>query len=95
MTQQDSYAQARICFYEARFQDETILQLVANFNTLSASRGWTAERSYYTTALVEELQRRGVNLSAICEYTPNDSIKSVRHGFVRYDEEGHSLIFVQ
>ena len=45
MTNIDSYAQARIGFYEARFQRETTDQLVNDFNTLSASRGWTAERS--------------------------------------------------
>jgi hypothetical protein len=46
MTTFDSYANERISFYEARFQNETIQQLVNNFNTLASSRGWTAERSY-------------------------------------------------
>ena len=92
MSQQDSYAHVRISFYEARFQAKTIPQLVVDFNKLSTSRGWTAERSYNTIALINELQRRGVNLSAISEYSPNGSIKSIRHCFVQYDEEGHSLI---
>ena len=95
MTQQNSYAHARISFYEARIQSETIPQLVANFNILSASRGWTAERSYYSTALIYELQRRNVNLSAICKYSPSRFIKSICYCPVQYDEEGHSLIPVQ
>jgi len=95
MTQQDSYAHARISFYEARFQSETIQQLVINFNSLSTSRGWTAECSYYTTALICELQRRGINLSAICEYAPNGTVKSIRHGLVKYEEDRHSLIPIQ
>ena len=48
MTTFDSYANERIAFYEARFLNETNHQLVNNFNTLAASHGWTAERSYYS-----------------------------------------------
>ena len=95
MTQQDSYALARIGFYEARFQGETIHQLVANFNSLSTSRGWTAERLYFSFALIHELQRRRVCLSAICKYTPRGTIKSIRYCPVQYSEKWHSLIPVQ
>lgn len=42
--QDSSYAQLRIGFYENRFQNQTIQQLVDNFNQLANSRGWTAER---------------------------------------------------
>ena len=35
MTNIDSYAQMRISFYEARFQNETNDQLVNNFNSLA------------------------------------------------------------
>ena len=49
MKNQDSfYAQMRIGFYENRFQNQTIQQLVDNFNQLANSHGWAAERSYVT-----------------------------------------------
>ena len=65
MTKTNAYAQERIGFYEARFASETISQLVQNFNDLVASRGWTAERSYYSAALIRELGRRRIDLKAI------------------------------
>ena len=61
----DSYANERISFYEARFVSETIHQLVNNFNSFASSRGWTAERSYYSAALISELERRGINLTVL------------------------------
>ena len=44
----DSYANERIGFYEARFQNEANHQLANNISSLAASHGWTAERSYYS-----------------------------------------------
>ena len=55
MTKNNSYAQERIGFYEARLQNETINQLVEHFNSLASSRGWVAERSYFSHALTNEL----------------------------------------
>ena len=43
----NSYAQARISFYEASLQRKNTPQLVDEFNQLAQSRGWTAERSYF------------------------------------------------
>ncbi len=65
MTTFDSYANERISFYEARFASETIHQLVNNFNSLASSRGWTAERSYYSAALIREFERRGIDLTVL------------------------------
>ena len=65
MTKNNSYAQERIGFYEARLQNETINQLVEHFNSLASSRGWVAERSYFSHALTNELQRRGIDLSVV------------------------------
>ncbi len=92
MTNIESYAQARISFYQARFQSETNNQLVNDFNSLAASRGWTAERSYYTEALINELQRRGIDLSAIAETNTDGKILSVRYCRVQYDEKQNELI---
>ena len=71
-------------------------QLVNDFNKLAGSRGWTAERSYYSVALTNEMLRRGMDLSAISE-TDNISGKiiSVRLRNVRYDEALNKLMLIQ
>lgn len=66
--QDSSYAQLRVGFYENRFQNQTILQLVDEFNQLANSRGWTAERSYFSIALVNEIIRRDVDVSSVVEW---------------------------
>ena len=90
MTKTESYAQERIGFYEARFASETIHQLAQNFNNLTASRGWTAERSCYSTALTRELERRGIDLTAI---VGNDTgLPTIRYSHVAYDKDNHALL---
>ena len=90
MTKRNAYAQERIGFYEARFASETIHQLVTNFNCLASSHGWTAERSYYSAALTREMQRRGMDLTAI---TSNDAGRqTIRYVRVAYDETSHALL---
>ena len=90
MTKTDSYAKERIGFYEARFASETIQQLVQNFNDLAASRGWTAERSCYSAALIREFERRGIDLTAI---VGNDTgLPTIRYIHVAYDEANHALL---
>lgn len=90
MTSITSYAQERISFYEARFKTETNQQLANDFTTLSASRGWTAERSYYSRALVCVMERRGINLDAVIS---NKGGATVIHYIpVVYDESLHALI---
>ena len=88
MTKNNSYAQERIGFYEARLQNETINQLVEHCNTLASSRGWVAERSYFSQALTNELQRRGIDLSVV--YKEN----IVRYIPVCYDSAAHSLMAI-
>ena len=94
--QNHAYAQVRIDFYGTCFQDKTIPQLVNDFNKLADSQGWTAERSYYSVALTNEMLRRGMDLSAISE-TDNISGKiiSVRLRNVRYDEALNKLMLIQ
>ena len=86
MTKNNSYAQERIGFYEARLQNETINQLVEHFNSLASSCGWVVERSYFSHALTNELQRRGIDLSVV--YKEN----TVRYIPVCYDSATHSLM---
>ena len=85
MTKNNSYAQERIGFYEARLQNETANQLVEHFNALASSHGWVAERSYFSRALTNELLRRGVDTSIVCK---DDTIRYIP---VCYDSATHSL----
>ena len=85
MTKYNSYAQERIGFYEARLQNETINQLVEHFNTLASSRGWVAERSFFSHALTNELLRRRVDISAVRKDN------TVRYIPICYDTATHSL----
>ena len=59
------YAQARISFYEARLQLKNTPQLVDEFNQLAQSRGWTAERSYFSVALENVMVESGIDVSAM------------------------------
>ena len=91
--QDSSYAQLRVGFYENRFQNQTIQQLVDNFNQLANSHGWTAERSYFSMALMNEIIRRGIDVSAIVEKDDRSGqILSVRYVLVRLDEASISLV---
>ena len=91
--QDSSYAQLRIGFYENRFQNQTIQQLTDDFNRLARSRGWTAERSYFSIALVNEIIRRDVDVSSVVEWDDErGQVLSVRYIPVRYDEASKSLM---
>ena len=94
MKKQDSfYAQLRIGFYENRFQNQNILQLVDEFNRLANSRGWAAERSYFSIALVNEMIRRGIDVLSIVKWDDGrGQALSVRYIPVRYDEASKSLM---
>ena len=89
----NSYAQVRVGFYESRFQIQTIQQLVDEFNQLANSHGWTAERSYFSMALMGEMIRRDVDVLSVVECS-NESgqVLSVRYVPVRYDEASKSLM---
>ena len=91
--QDSSYAQLRVGFYENRFQNQTIQQLVDEFNQLANSRGWTAERSYFSIALVNEMIRRDVDVSSVVKWDDGrGQVLSVRYIPVRYDEASKSLM---
>ena len=91
--QDSSYAQLRVGFYENRFQNQTIQQLVDEFNQLANSRGWTAERSYFSIALVNEMIRRGIDVSSVVVWDDGrGQVLSVRYIPVRYDEASKSLM---
>ena len=91
--QDSSYAKMRVGFYENHFQNQTIQQLVDNFNQLANSHGWTAERSYYSMALTNEIIRRGIDVSSIMEWGDRSGqLLSVRYVLVCYDESSKGLV---
>ena len=91
--QDSSYAQLRIGFYENRFQNQTIQQLTDEFNRFARSHGWTAERSYFSIALVNEMIRRDVDVSSVVKWDDGrGQVLSVRYIPVRYDETSKSLM---
>ena len=96
MKNQDSfYAQMRIGFYENRFQNQTIQQLVDNFNQLANSHGWAAERSYFSMALMNEIIRRGIDVSAIVEKDDRSGqMLSVLYVLVRHNEALNALVLL-
>jgi hypothetical protein len=91
--QDSSYAQLRVGFYENRFPNQTIQQLVDEFNQLVNSRSWTAERSYFSIALVNEMIRRGIDVLSVVKWDDGrGQALSVRYIPVRYDEVSKSLM---
>ena len=90
--QENSYANVRVGFYESRFQGQTNQQLVNEFNLLANSRGWTAERSFFSVALMNEMIRREMDVSAISECNDRGQVLSVRYVVVRYDGASKSLV---
>ena len=91
----NSYAQARISFYEARLQRKNTPQLVDEFNQLAQSRGWTAERSYYSTALINEMLHRDIDISAIAMGdNERGQIHSLHYAQVQFDEVANSLVIL-
>ena len=89
----NSYAQVRVGFYESRFQNQTIQQLVDEFNQLANSHGWTAERSYFSMALMNEIIRRGIDVSAMVERDDRSGqIISIRYVLVRHNEALNALV---
>ena len=88
-----SYAQLRVGFYESRFQNQTIQQLVNEYNQLANSHGWAAERSYFSMALMNEIIRRGIDVSAIVERDDRSGqILAVRYVMARFDELANSFV---
>jgi len=51
--------------YALRFADMQIPELVTVFNAQVQSRGWTSMRAYHDQALIDEFQRRGIDVSAV------------------------------
>ena len=55
--------------YAAIFAQEDLLTLIANFNRQVGNRGFNSQRAAHDTALIDELIRRGIDVSVIYDGT--------------------------
>ena len=51
--------------YALQFADMQITELVISFNHEVKNQGWSSMRAYHDQALIDEFQRRGVDISCI------------------------------
>lgn len=53
--------------YAAQFADATLPSLVKSFNSQVGNHGFNSRRAAHDCALIDELKRRGLDLSAIMQ----------------------------
>lgn len=53
--------------FAERFASASLTSLVESFNAQVGNRGWSSARSAHDQALMEELVKRGVDVSAVCD----------------------------
>ena len=75
--------------FALRFADMQIPELVNSFNAQVQSRGWSSMRAYHDQALIDEFQRRGIDVSAIYN---SQAVSFARP--VRYDIVGNRLVII-
>ena len=75
--------------YALQFADMQIPELVTLFNTQVQNRGWSSMRAYHDQALIDEFQRRGIDVSSVYD----GKAISFAHP-VRYDVQGNRLVNV-
>ena len=51
--------------FALQFSDMQIPELVTVFNAQVQSRGWSSMRAYHDQALIDEFQRRSIDVSAV------------------------------
>ena len=55
--------------FAARFAASTLTSLVESFNSQVGNRGFTSARAAHNKALIDELVRRGIDVSAVYDGT--------------------------
>ena len=65
--------------FALHFADMQITELVNIFNRQVGNRGFTSMRAYHDHALVDEFQRRGINVSAIYDRDTICFAHHIRH----------------
>jgi hypothetical protein len=72
-----------------RFADMQISELVTIFNAQVQNRGWSSMRAYHDQALIDEFQRRGIDVSAVYD----GKVIRFAHS-VRYDLPNNILVVI-
>ena len=75
--------------YALRFADMQISELVSVFNDQVQNRGWSSMRAYHDQALIDEFQRRGIDVSAVYD----GKVITFAHS-VRYDLPNNILVVI-
>ena len=75
--------------YALQFADMRIPELVTVFNRQVSNRGWTSMRAFHDQALIDEFQRRGINISSVY-----DSKTISFANPVRYDIADNRLVII-
>ena len=68
--------------YALRFADMQIQELVTTFNSQVQNRGWSSMRAYHDQALIDEFQRRGINVSAVSDGKTISFVHPVRYNLL-------------
>lgn len=53
--------------FALRFADMQTPELITVFNAQVQSRGWSCMRAYHDAALLDEIQRRGIDTAAVTD----------------------------
>ena len=75
--------------YALQFADMQIPELVIVFNSQVGNTGWTGMCAYHDQALIDEFQRRGVDVSTVSD---GHTISFTRH--IKYDLGNNKLIVI-
>ena len=75
--------------YALQFADMQIPELVTIFNAQIQNRGWSSMRAYHDQALIDEFQRRGIDVSAVYD----GKVITFAHT-VRYDLHNNILVVI-
>ena len=75
--------------YALQFADMQIPELVTIFNAQVQNRGWSSMRAYHDRALIDEFQRRGIDVSAVYD----GKVITFAHS-VRYDLPNNKLVVI-
>ena len=75
--------------FALQFADMQITELVNIFNRQVGNRGWTGMRAYHDKALIDEFQRRGIDVSTI------KSVQSICFSkAIKYNILNNALLFI-
>jgi hypothetical protein len=65
--------------FALRFADMQIPELITIFNAQVQSRGWSSMRTYHDHALLDEFQRRGIDISSVYDGRAISFVHPVRY----------------